>query len=757
MTKINKKLLVLLGVLVCSLCLCLGLAACNPNNGDNTNYDDSGGGHTHTFVGFWLFDGAEGHYRFATCHPEVQSEIEPHVDENGDFICDVCGYVMHVHVDEDGDNICDECQNEIHRHTFEDEWSFNEYKHWHEANCEHFIERSGYADHSFTQGVCECGVKESEVKVYDLYKNSTEYDLYFNEWLAWLAENGITVEYTASGDGIYHYEDGTSEVRFVGEREVKVKAECDGAPLADVWFMVTLYTNNEYYQINGTIALGLAKTDESGIAEITFRPVGGYSSDSIEYRIRLAERKDIAVLQGVDELQASLPFPNRYVVTGDGSGFEFVRCEVSEDATGDDIAATIEFTYSKSWNAYNTLELPYKRYYSDVLNATDLTESGKTYEFVTSGDNLFDYMLLFAAQYSFVGYTPEQTVTIENNAKIAASGKYKIYFTYEGEANVVLYSWNESNISFDNGAYTRKEDGTPADSYVDSISGGAAGENKYTGGNFIEFTIKPDWGLRNYQFGVISDTPVKVTLTVERLGDYVISYDPDFVFEVDENGNGRIENARFVSLTTDMYKDNGIVILGLGDMPAGTYVLDLILPSKVLPVNSGALYASYNGNSYHLFESTKSSLGIKNGYRTVITITDENSIIFIREYQVQYYNWTITLEKYEPLTVNSEVKTSVPVMPESFGETYWVPLDVAPGTYSVSLQTWGVNNGRYPITVCIGEKQFTLTATEIASQGGSTSYNSYEGTITVEEGDDMLALISTLAAANIADVKLTPQ
>ena len=293
MTKHRTKLLVFLSVLICSLCLCLGITACSSTG--NT------GGHTHKFGGFWLYDGEDGHYRLATCHPEVKSELEPHVDENGDFNCDVCGFVMHVHVDEDGDLKCDECQTVIHKHTYEDGWTFNENKHWHKANCDHFIERSGYADHDFTAGnVCECGVKESEVKVYALYQNSPEYNLYFVQWLAWLKAEGITVEYTESGDGIYHYED-HSEVRFLGERTVKVKAQSDGEPLSDVWFMVTLYTDNAYYQSNGTIALGIAKTDENGIAEIAFNPVGGYSSGMVQYRIRVALAADVAIALGIKE------------------------------------------------------------------------------------------------------------------------------------------------------------------------------------------------------------------------------------------------------------------------------------------------------------------------------------------------------------------------------------------------------------------------------------------------------------------------
>ena len=350
MTKLRTKLLVLLSVLICSLCLCFGITACSSTG--NT------GGHTHKFGGFWLYDGDDGHYRLATCHPEVKSELEPHVDENNDFNCDVCGFVMHVHVDEDGDLKCDECQTVIHKHTYEDGWTFNENKHWHKANCDHFIERSGYADHDFTAGnVCECGVKESEVKVYALYQNSPEYNLYFTQWLAWLKAEGITVEYTASGDGIYHYEDGTSEVRFLGERTVKVKAQADGEPLSDVWFMVTLFTNNEYYQNNGTMALGIAKTDASGIAEIAFNPVGGYSSGMVQYRIRVALAADVALALKIDEEKA-MPIPNRYVTSNNRLYYPY---EVNENSNSEDIAATVSFTFSKGWNAYKTIELPYKR------------------------------------------------------------------------------------------------------------------------------------------------------------------------------------------------------------------------------------------------------------------------------------------------------------------------------------------------------------------------------------------------------------
>ncbi|MCH5147618.1 MAG: hypothetical protein J1F61_06445 [Clostridiales bacterium] len=686
MTKFHTKLLVFMSVLFCSLCLILGITACN------------GGGHTHTFGGFWLYDGEDGHYRLATCHPEVKSKLEPHVDKNGDFNCDVCGYLMHVHVDEDGDNFCDDCHSVIHKHTFDEGWTFNENMHWHKATCEHFIERSGFIIHRFTEGVCECGVKESEVKVYGLYKNSPEYELYFTEWLAWLKAEGITVEYTESGDGIYHYED-HSEVRFLGERTVKVQAVSDGEPLSDVWFMVTLYTNNEYHQNNGTIALGIAKTDSTGIAEIPFSPVGGYSAQNVQYRIRLALSADVAIALGTSEENAN-PIPNRYVAN---NAKEYYSYEVSENSNAEDIAVTVSFTFSKGWNAYDKIELPYKRYYQDLINGNGIKEEGATYNFTTSGDNLFDYFLFEPAKYSFAkGETVEDFAKIEENAKIAASGIYKICFTVEGNANVTLYYWNEQGVNL--GAYhVTKSDGTPSDDYITSISGGTAGNGKYTGGNFVEVVIKPENGLREYQFGIISDNSAKITFTVERTGDYVVD-------------SSLCQLSVGVASQKVDFTGYDITPFALVNVPEGLYSLTVI-PSGS-PTEVGMLAA-------YIVESDKALLWENNQYKGIIRISAGAEVLYI-DNGGKEFKGTVLLEEYKIPELGAGKEAYLPAS-GSVDNAFEINLSksVPAGACLAEITLYGsrVAGNSYTVTLIVGEREYVFSTTRWPQQ--EVTYSDY--------------------------------
>ena len=734
MTKLRTKLFVVFSVLVCSLCLCFGITACN-----------NGGGHTHNFGGFWLYDGDDGHYRLATCHPEVKSGLEPHVDEDGDNVCDICGYLMHVHVDEDGDNFCDECHTEIHKHEFKNEWTFNENKHWHDATCEHFIERSDYVAHSFSGGVCKCGVKESEVKVYALYQKSPEYDLYFTQWLAWLENEGITVEYTASGDGIYHHKDGTDEVRFLGERTVKVKAQADGEPLANVWFMVAMYQTREegYFESNGTIALGIAKTDATGIAEITFSPVGGYSSATVEYRIRLAERKDIAVFEGVREENASKPFPNRYEVNAESSeGFEYLPYEVSENSSAYDVAATIEFKYSKGWNAYNTLELPYKRYFEDLINGEGIKEEGFIYEFMSSGGNLFDYFIFSPAKYSFASSgSLEDSAKIEENAKLAAAGVYKISFTVEGDATAELYYWNEEGVNLGAFHYTNA-DGTPSNMYLTSQSGGTAGTGKYTGGSFVEVKIAPSYGLRLYQLGIKTDVECKVKITVERTGDYGVG--ADYTFNWDDSGKSE--------LTIDLPM-NQMLTFGLNGFSEGLYVLTLP-DSDTGKTDIGRYYAWTDADKQKTCVWEPISYGkVKGSCKGIIRITKDTYFIYLQHTLERRKDVIITLEKYELPEVKSDEFVCVPVTPLSNENSYTMKIS-ANGNYKITVWIANVVNGgaNIPLIVYVGGKEFKLSASVYVSKD---TFYTYSGSVEIGEQDTTISFRCSTDYSFTAGVTLT--
>lgn len=723
MKKLHKKLLVFLSVLVCSLCLVFGLAACNNTNGDNTNKPDDDE-HTHTFGGVWLYDGAEGHYRLATCHPDVKSDLEPHVDGNENGKCDVCDYPMAAEEDE-------------HKHDFEEKWTFNEKKHWHNAICEeHFTDRDGYADHSFTQGLCECGVKESEVKVYDLYRNSPEYDLEFVDWLEWLADNNvIEVEYTESGDGVYHYQDGTEEVRFLGERTVKVMAQSDGDPVANVWFMVAMYNSEEqgYYENKGTIALGIAKTDATGVAEVTFRPAGGYSSATIQYRIRLAERKDIAVFEGVTEENASLPFPNRYEVKGGAKGFEFEPYEVSENANSDDIAATIEFNYSIGWNTYNKIYLPYRRYYGDLINGENLKEEGTTYQFKSSGEDLFDYFYFSPAKYSFTGVDSlEDKAKIEENAKIASSGVYKISFTVDRNANAELFFWDEQGVIFD-AAHNTNLDGTPSNMYITARSGGTAGSGKYTGGDYVEVKIRPSTGLRLYQLGIKTDIECNVTITVERTANLGVGTAATFVWD---------EDSQKSEIRVPFYADE-IVQTEMEGVTAGAYTLTFKDWNSDDKSTRFYAWTDTDERKVCIFSPSYGSVDdvyISSELKGVITIAEDTKYIYLQDMLQATGGITITLEKYTtdtPVTLNQPAH--IPVTPQTSDVSFTLPLSVPAGTYDLVVRISNrVNGGAdIPIPVYIGETKHELT--DPSFNANRTSFT-YTETIDIGESDNTISI-----------------
>lgn len=749
MTKIHTKLLVFFSVIICSLCLCFGLAACNNSGGNNT------GEHTHTFGGFWLFDGADGHYQFATCHPEEKSELKPHADEDGDFKCDVCDYVMHVHVDEDEDNICDDCQSEIHKHTFEEEWTFNEKKHWHNANCEHFIERSNYVDHSFVEGVCECGVKESEVKVYDLYKNSPEYEFYFPQWLDWLKDNGIiSVEISESGDGVYHFADGHSEVRFVGERTVKVKAESSNGSVADAWFMVCMYSrkDNGYYSANGTIALGIAKTDENGIAEITFRPVGGYTSGTIDYHVRVALAADVANYLRIKEEDAK-PLPDRYVASKDN----YVSYEVGQDGGAD--LVTYKISFSKGWNGIEKFTLPYHRYYTNPIEATGIADRGYTYTFTTSGDNLFDYFY-FAPYFIPAGYAPynyprETANKILENSYFAASGNYKISFAIEGTANATLYFWDENGVQLD-GYHLTNSNGTPSDSYITSRSGGTAGTGKYTGGNFVNVGVSPNRGSRTFQFGLLCDSKVSVTMTVE----YVSSYESDLKYQLvmDDDGTG--------SVTKVKLPQEDVTAIGLINVTAGLYKVNVYRSSSKYP-GQVAVWTDTDKNNkvsasegYIKYEEASPSYIDFNG---VIRFTDDTTIIYIENNFSDILSTTVSIERYELPELRADELTNIPSTTSKMSETYDIKLDpTLSGSYELTINVYGsemfanknFNGGeKFPLTVKIGAKTYTFNMTE--KLGTRSCVYTYSGTVNISEGDGTISIISTTVYSLFARVKLT--
>lgn len=170
--------------------------------------------HTHSYAEEWSYNDSS-HWHAATCeHATQKSTFAKHVDAD-DGKCDVCNYVMHTHtfntsiwyhdasthwhpadcghdlkadeaahIDEDGDEFCDICEELLpHVHKFSTtEWQFTESTHWRPATCGH-SEKGSEGAHSFTAGVCECGVKQSEVDVYNALVSLEKTEADFVEWL----------------------------------------------------------------------------------------------------------------------------------------------------------------------------------------------------------------------------------------------------------------------------------------------------------------------------------------------------------------------------------------------------------------------------------------------------------------------------------------------------------------------------------------------------------------------------------------------
>ena len=157
---------------------------------------------THTYATDWSSD-ASGHWHAATCGHSVQADKAAHVDENSDGLCDVCGYecgkhthtysaewsysadshwhaatcvhttmkqALASHLDNNGDFVCDVCEYVIHAHTAEEGWTTNIEGHWHKATCEHSDAKVDYADHSDEDGNAQCDVCGEKIMEIVSYK-----------------------------------------------------------------------------------------------------------------------------------------------------------------------------------------------------------------------------------------------------------------------------------------------------------------------------------------------------------------------------------------------------------------------------------------------------------------------------------------------------------------------------------------------------------------------------------------------------------
>ncbi len=170
--------------LVLSLVMLLAvMSACKPEE------------HVHTFDTMWDMDETD-HWHPATCeHTDEVSDKEAHMDEDGNDLCDVCGYAMNhdhtyatewsynkdehyhaptcgcnandkkyqkdnaPHVDEDNDAICDVCTYDYdHTHTYGEDWvKADETYHWHAPTCGHDVDGADKEEHKDedNNGLCD--------------------------------------------------------------------------------------------------------------------------------------------------------------------------------------------------------------------------------------------------------------------------------------------------------------------------------------------------------------------------------------------------------------------------------------------------------------------------------------------------------------------------------------------------------------------------------------------------------------------------
>ncbi len=187
-----KKLSALIACLLAASTL---LTACGGNDGgDGTGSAGShSGDHTHTFEEHWSTD-ETSHWHAANCeHVDEIADKADHVDEDGNDVCDVCGFRKnHVHTyeeawtmgekthyhkntcghddvekyradeaahtDENNDGSCDVCAYDGgHVHTYAEEWSQAEGGHWHAPTCGHDVPGNGLVDHvdADNNGICD--------------------------------------------------------------------------------------------------------------------------------------------------------------------------------------------------------------------------------------------------------------------------------------------------------------------------------------------------------------------------------------------------------------------------------------------------------------------------------------------------------------------------------------------------------------------------------------------------------------------------
>ena len=101
--------------------------------------------HNHTFDSTKWASDATMHWHAANCeHTTEKTDIQGHIDENIDGVCDVCAYAA------------------SHTHTFEEKWNYDATNHWHASTCFHNVTSESAAHTADEMGFCTvCGGYEA--------------------------------------------------------------------------------------------------------------------------------------------------------------------------------------------------------------------------------------------------------------------------------------------------------------------------------------------------------------------------------------------------------------------------------------------------------------------------------------------------------------------------------------------------------------------------------------------------------------------
>lgn len=457
----KKRLLVLLALAV-TFVAAVGFAACTPKDS-----------HTHDWSAEWTGNETEHWHNCNGCDQHTGTAAHVYDDEN-DATCNVCGMERHIHTykwehdneyhwqvkdchpDEEVKNralhdfsqglqcpVCGFDSTGIHQHTYE--WRYNESTHWEESVCaeEHEPVTRENGDHEFdpATGLCKCGVSETETQVYALYKANETYKgaqaSSFSDWQKGYKEQGVHhVGFTANGDGAFYREKQDQpgqydeQAMYFTERTVNVSTVYHNAQteilIQNACFVIKCKINGEFAQVNSSAVLAYAKTDAQGEATLTFTPVWGYSSGTVEYAVALAAANEVTdgTLTPLPTGYKILQSDEYKTLNVNGSTVELTADFVAYRTLGEGSRGELDNVYVENYD--NTTD-----FYLDNLTAGVYKVELKT---TTKG-----YMSENSTYISVDGGTQEIGVTVIKNGDLDKGGGEGWFYIYISENSQLLH------------------------------------------------------------------------------------------------------------------------------------------------------------------------------------------------------------------------------------------------------------------------------------------------------------------------------